>query len=122
VIEEGVKLDNQIQIGHNVRIGAHTAIAACTGIAGSVKIGRHCRIGGAAGIAGHIVITDHVDISGYTAVTKSIDRPGRYSGLYGFEPHARWRKNAVQLRHLGKLAERVRALEKKQAQKKRSKS
>jgi UDP-3-O-[3-hydroxymyristoyl] glucosamine N-acyltransferase len=121
VIEEGVKLDNQIQIGHNVRIGAHTAIAACTGVAGSAKIGQHCKIGGASGIAGHIVIADHVDISGYTAVTKSIDRPGRYSGVYGFEPHARWRKNAVQLRHLGELAERVRALEKKQTQKKRSK-
>ena len=122
VIEEGVKLDNQIQIGHNVRIGAHTAIAACTGIAGSVKIGRHCRIGGAAGIAGHLVIADHVDISGYTAVTKSIGRPGRYSGLYGFEPHAKWRRNAVQLRHLGELADRVLALEKKQPRKKRSKS
>jgi UDP-3-O-[3-hydroxymyristoyl] glucosamine N-acyltransferase len=122
VIEEGVKLDNQIQIGHNVRIGAHTAIAACTGVAGSTKIGRHCRIGGASGIAGHLVIADNVEVSAYTAVTKSIEQPGRYTGLYPFEPHAQWRKNAVQLRHLGELAERVRALEKKLAQPKRSRS
>jgi UDP-3-O-[3-hydroxymyristoyl] glucosamine N-acyltransferase len=120
VIEEGVKLDNQIQIGHNVRIGAHTAIAACTGIAGSTKIGRHCRIGGASGIAGHIVITDNVEISAYTAVTKSIDRPGRYTAVYAFEPHAQWLRNAVQLRHLGELADRVRELEKKLANPKRS--
>jgi UDP-3-O-[3-hydroxymyristoyl] glucosamine N-acyltransferase len=122
IIEEGVKLDNQIQIAHNVHIGAHTAIAACTGVAGSTKIGRHCKIGGASGIAGHIVIADHVEISAYTAVTKSIERPGRYTGVYVFEPHAQWRKNAVQLRHLGRLAERVRALEKKPARQKRSKS
>jgi len=122
VIEEGVKLDNQIQIGHNVRIGAHTAIAACTGIAGSTKIGRHCRIGGASGIAGHLVITDNVEISAYTGVTKSIDRPGRYTAVYVFEPHARWLRNAAQLRHLGELAERVRELEKKLANPTRSRS
>lgn len=122
VIEEGVKLDNQIQIGHNVHIGAHTAIAACTGIAGSTRIGRHCRIGGASGIAGHIVIADNVEISAYTAVTKSIERPGRYSGVYVFEPHGQWLKNAVQLRHLAELAGRVRALEKKPGRGKRSKS
>ena len=122
VIEEGVKLDNQIQIGHNVRIGAHTAIAACTGIAGSTRIGRHCRIGGASGIAGHIVIADNVEISAYTAVTKSIDRPGKYTAVYAFEPHAQWLKNAVQLRHLGEIAERVRELEKKLAKPRRSRS
>lgn len=122
VIEEGVKLDNQIQVGHNVRIGAHTAIAACTGIAGSTRIGRHCRIGGASGLAGHIVIADNVEISAYTAVIKSIERAGRYSGVYAFEPHAQWLKNAVQLRHLGELAERVRALEQKRGRGKRRKS
>ncbi|HUQ74649.1 MAG TPA: UDP-3-O-(3-hydroxymyristoyl)glucosamine N-acyltransferase, partial [Burkholderiales bacterium] len=68
VIEEGAKLDNQIQVAHNVRIGAHTAIAACTGIAGSVQIGRHCRIGGAVGIAGHVTIADEVEISGHTSI------------------------------------------------------
>jgi UDP-3-O-[3-hydroxymyristoyl] glucosamine N-acyltransferase len=113
VIEDGVKLDNQIQIGHNVHIGAHTAIAGCVGIAGSTRIGRYCRIGGAAGIAGHLTIADHVEISGYTAVTKSLDRPGTYTGIYVFEPHAQWRRNAVQLKHLAELGEQVRRLEKR---------
>ena len=121
VIEEGVKLDNQIQIGHNVRIGAHTAIAACAGVAGSAKIGRHCRIGGASGIAGHVTIADNVEISTYTLVTKSIKKPGTYTGAYVFEPHSEWRKNAVQLRHLAELADRVRTLEMKRAKPKRSK-
>jgi UDP-3-O-[3-hydroxymyristoyl] glucosamine N-acyltransferase len=121
VIEEGVKLDNQIQIGHNVHIGAHTAIAACAGVAGSARIGRYCRIGGASGIAGHISIADHVEISTYTLVTKSINQPGTYTGAYVFEPHREWRRNAVQLRHLAELADRVRALEGKRARTKRSK-
>ena len=121
VIEDGVKLDNQIQVGHNVRIGAHTAIAACTGIAGSAKIGRNCRIGGASGIAGHITIADGVEISAYTPITKSIDRPGTYTGVYAFEPHRDWLRNAAQLRHLAELAQRVRGLEKKSKQPKRRK-
>ena len=121
IIEEGVKLDNQIQVGHNVRIGAHTAIAACAGIAGSARIGRYCRIGGASGIAGHITITDNVEISTYTLVTKSIDQPGTYTGAYVFEPHRQWLKNAVQLRHLAELADRVQALEGKRAPSKRRK-
>ncbi|MES2562786.1 MAG: UDP-3-O-(3-hydroxymyristoyl)glucosamine N-acyltransferase [Pseudomonadota bacterium] len=111
VIEDGVKLDNQIQIAHNVRIGAHTAIAACTGIAGSVQIGRYCRIGGAVGIAGHVSIADRVEISGNTAITKSIDQPGIYSGVYPFEANRDWRRNAAQLRHLAAIARRVKALE-----------
>ena len=121
VIEEGVKLDNQIQVGHNVRIGAHTAIAACTGIAGSAKIGRRCKIGGASGIAGHITIADGVEISTYTLITKSIERPGTYTGAYAFEPHRDWLRNAAQLRHLAELAQRVRELEKKSKRAKRSK-
>jgi UDP-3-O-[3-hydroxymyristoyl] glucosamine N-acyltransferase len=111
VIEDGVKLDNQIQVAHNVHIGAHTAIAACTGIAGSVRIGRYCRIGGGVGIAGHVTIADHVEISGGTAITKSIDSSGAYSGVYPFEANRRWRRNAVQVRHLAELARRVAALE-----------
>jgi UDP-3-O-[3-hydroxymyristoyl] glucosamine N-acyltransferase len=121
VIEEGVKLDNLIQIGHNVRIGAHTAIAACAGVAGSAKIGRHCRIGGASGIAGHITIADNVEISTYTLVTKSIRQAGTYTGAYVFEPHGQWLRNAEQLRHLADLADRVKALEKKQAKPRRGK-
>ncbi len=111
VIEDGVKLDNQIQIAHNVRIGTQTAIAACTGISGSVQIGRYCRIGGAVGIAGHVRIADHVEISGHTSITKSIDAPGVYSGVYPFEPNREWRRNAAQLRHLAEIAKRVAALE-----------
>jgi carbonic anhydrase/acetyltransferase-like protein (isoleucine patch superfamily) len=88
VIEDGVKLDNQIQIGHNVRIGAHTAIAARTGVAGSARIGRYCRIGGHSGIAGHITLADHVEISAHTLITRSLDKPGTYTGAYPFEPSA----------------------------------
>jgi len=120
VIEEGVKLDNQIQIAHNVHIGAHTAIAACAGVAGSARIGRHCRIGGASGIAGHLTIADHVEISTYTLITKSIDKPGTYTGAYPFEPHREWRRNAAQLRHVDRMAQRIRALEQQSKQRKRS--
>ena len=122
IIEDGVKLDNQIQIAHNVRIGAHTAIAACTGIAGSVQIGRYCQIGGAVGIAGHVSITDRVHISGHTSITKSIDQPGVYSGVYPFEPNREWRRNAAQVRHLAEIARRVAALEEGLAELRRSSS
>jgi len=121
VIEEGVKLDNLIQVAHNVRIGAHTAIAACAGIAGSTTVGRYCRIGGASGIAGHLKIADNVEISTFTLVTKSIGSAGTYTGAYPFERNGEWRRNAVQLKHLDELAQRVRAIEKKPAQPKRRK-
>lgn len=111
VIEEGVKLDNQIQIAHNVRIGAHTAIAACVGIAGSAVIGRHCRIGGGTGILGHTRITDHVEISSYTMIGKSIREPGTYTGIFPFSSHEVWRKNAAQLRHLDELANKMKILQ-----------
>jgi UDP-3-O-[3-hydroxymyristoyl] glucosamine N-acyltransferase len=113
VIEDGVKLDNLIQIAHNVRIGAHTAIAAMAGIAGSTRIGRHCTIGGAAGIVGHIDIVDHVHIDSATVVSRSIRKPGRYSGVFPFDDNASWEKNAATLRQLHALRERLRALEKK---------
>jgi len=111
VLEEGVKLDNHIQVGHNVRIGAHTAIAACVGIAGSATIGRHCMIYGSAQINGHISIADHVTISACTAVSSSISKPGTYSGLYPYDEHGAWVKNAAVLRQLARLLDRVRALE-----------
>jgi UDP-3-O-[3-hydroxymyristoyl] glucosamine N-acyltransferase len=117
LIEEGVKLDNQIQIGHNVRIGAHTAIAACVGIAGSTTIGRHCRISGAAMIGGHLSIADHVTISGATTVPKSIRFPGTYTSIYPLESYRDWLKNAVHLRHLDELVKRVRELNKRISQK-----
>ncbi|HEX6019635.1 MAG TPA: UDP-3-O-(3-hydroxymyristoyl)glucosamine N-acyltransferase [Burkholderiaceae bacterium] len=113
VIEEGVKLDNLIQLAHNVHIGAHTAIAAMVGIAGSTRIGRHCTIGGAAGIVGHIEIVDHVHIDAATVISRSIRRPGRYSGVFPFDDNASWEKNAATLRQLHALRERLRALEKK---------
>lgn len=112
VIEDGVKLDNQIQIAHNVRIGAHTAIAACVGIAGSSRVGRFCRIGGASGISGHLSIADNVEISAHTLITKSITEAGTYTGAYPFESNRDWRRNAASLRNLGELTERVRTLEK----------
>ena len=107
VIEEGVKLDNLIQVGHNCRIGAHTVIAGCTGIAGSVTIGRDCIIGGGVGLVGHIEICDHVTISGMTLVTKSIRKPGTYTSGFPALPHAEWLKNAVHLRRLHTLASRI---------------
>ena len=111
VIEDGVKMDNQIQVAHNVRIGAHTAIAGCVGIAGSTSIGRHCRIGGSAGILGHLQIADHVEISSFTLIGKSIREPGSYTGIYPFSSKGEWRKNTVHLRHMDDLAKRVKQLE-----------
>lgn len=111
VIEDGVKLDNQIQVAHNVRIGAHTAIAGCVGIAGSAVIGRHCMIGGAANIHGHIEIADGTVISACTLVTKSITERGTYTAMWPAQPHREWLQQAAQLRHVEALRKRVRALE-----------
>ncbi|MGA9991184.1 MAG: UDP-3-O-(3-hydroxymyristoyl)glucosamine N-acyltransferase [Thiobacillaceae bacterium] len=116
VIEDGVKLDNLIQVAHNVTIGAHTAIAACTGIAGSAKIGRHCTIGGAAMIFGHIEIADGTRISTNTLITKSLVKPGTYTSALPFSEHEVWQRNAVHLRHLDKLVERIKQLERKVAE------
>jgi UDP-3-O-[3-hydroxymyristoyl] glucosamine N-acyltransferase len=113
VIEDGVKLDNLVQIGHNVRVGAHSAFAGCVGVAGSAKIGRHCTAGGGAIILGHLVIADHVEITAATVVTRSIHKSGRYSGAFPFDDNAAWEKNAATLRQLHALRERLRALEKK---------
>lgn len=111
VVGEGVKIDNLVQIGHNVSIGAHTAIAACVGIAGSTRIGAHCLIGGAAMIQGHIEIADKVIISAATAIGKSLREPGTYTGIFPSARHQDWKKNAARARHLDELAERVKALE-----------
>jgi UDP-3-O-[3-hydroxymyristoyl] glucosamine N-acyltransferase len=112
VIEDGVKLDNLVQIGHNVRVGAHSAFAGCVGVAGSARIGRFCTAGGGAIILGHLELVDHVHISAATVVTRSILKPGQYSGLYPFDDNAAWEKNAATLRNLHGLRERLRALEK----------
>ena len=111
VIGDGVKLDNQIQVAHNVRIGAHTAIAGCVGIAGSTTIGHHCRIGGSAGILGHLNIADHVEISSFTLIGKSISKSGSYTGIFPFSSNDDWRKNAVHLRHLDELADKIKMLQ-----------
>lgn len=111
VIEDGVKLDNQIQVAHNVRIGAHTAIAGCVGIAGSASIGSYCRIGGSAGILGHLTIADHVEIAAFSLIGKSIREAGSYAAIFPFSKTEDWRKNTVHLRHLDELVKRVKTLE-----------
>ncbi|GHT91090.1 UDP-3-O-acylglucosamine N-acyltransferase [Betaproteobacteria bacterium] len=112
VIGDGCKLDNQIQIGHNCVIGAHTVIAGCVGIAGSAHIGHHCALGGAAMILGHLEIAPGTEISPGSMVMKNIREPGKYTALYPLERHEQWLKNAAQLRHLEKLTARVEKLEK----------
>ena len=113
VLEDGVKLDNLVQIGHNVRIGAHSAFAGCVGVAGSARIGRHCTAGGGAIILGHLEICDHVHITAATVISRSIHKPGQYSGMFPFDDNASWEKNAATLRQLHTLRDRLRALEKK---------
>ncbi len=111
VIEEGVKLDNLIQIGHNCHIGAHTVIAGCVGIAGSAVIGRHCRIGGAAMILGHLEIADHVTISPGSMISRSLKIADTYTALMPFQSHENWLKTAVRIRHLDDMAARIQHLE-----------
>lgn len=110
VIGEDVRLDNLIQIGHNVRIGAHTAIAGCVGIAGSTKIGSYCLLAGKVGVAGHLDICDKVVVHAMTMVSASITEPGEYSAGIPAQPTREWRKNAVRIRQLDSLARRVTAL------------
>lgn len=111
VIEEGVKLDNLIQIAHNVRIGAHTVIAGGTAIAGSVEIGKHCMIGGDAAISGHLQITDGVILTARTEVGSSISQPGVYSSGMPSQPNLQWRKNIVRFTQLDQMARRLKKLE-----------
>lgn len=112
VLEDGVKLDNLIQIAHNVRIGAYSALAGNVGVAGSAIIGSRCQIGGAANILGHLTLADDVHVSVATVVTRSILQPGLYSGSFPFDDNSSWEKNAATLRQLHTLRDRVRALEK----------
>lgn len=111
VIGDGCKLDNQIQVAHNVRIGRDTAIAGCVGIAGSAIIGERCMIGGSAGILGHLEICDDVIISAMALVTRSIRKPGFYSGSFPLMDNAQWERAAATLRHLPDLRARLRKLE-----------
>lgn len=118
VIEDNVKLDNQIQVAHNVKIGAHTAIAGCTAIAGSTKIGKHCRIAGMVGIVGHLEIADNVTVTAKSLVSGSIKKAGVYSAGTPLEPNQQWRKNTVRFKHLDEMAKRLNALEKQISSKK----
>jgi UDP-3-O-[3-hydroxymyristoyl] glucosamine N-acyltransferase len=111
VIEDGVKLDNQIQVAHNCVIGAHTVIAGCVGIAGSAKIGRNCQIGGAAMIAGHIQIADGCAIGPGTLVASSIAEPGHYTGFFPLMKNRDWERAAALIRQLDDLRDRLRQLE-----------
>ncbi|OEY67035.1 UDP-3-O-(3-hydroxymyristoyl)glucosamine N-acyltransferase [Marinobacter sp. X15-166B] len=112
-LENGVKLDNLVQIAHNVTIGEHSAMAAMVGIAGSTRIGRHCVFGGATGVAGHLTIGDQVHMTGMTMVTGNIKEPGVYSSGTNFDTNRQWRKNAVRFRQLDAMARRLKELEKK---------
>lgn len=111
VLHDGVKLDNQIQVAHNVEVGAHTAMAAHVGISGSTRIGAHCTLAGAVGVAGHLELGDGVHISGLTAVTRSIDEPGVYTSTVPAMPHRVWGRNMGRLKQLDALFRRVKALE-----------
>ncbi|OGT25971.1 MAG: UDP-3-O-(3-hydroxymyristoyl)glucosamine N-acyltransferase [Gammaproteobacteria bacterium RIFCSPLOWO2_02_FULL_42_14] len=110
VIEHDVKIDNLVQIAHNVVIGAYTVIAGCASVAGSTRVGRHCIIGGAVTIGGHLTITDGVIFSGCAMVTKSVSEPGIYSSGTGLMTNAQWRRNAVRFRQLDEWIEKLKTL------------
>jgi UDP-3-O-[3-hydroxymyristoyl] glucosamine N-acyltransferase len=111
VIEDGVKLDNLIQIAHNVHIGKHTAMAGCSGVAGSATIGAHCTVGGSGNVLGHLTLADGVHISAGSMVMRSISKPGLYTGIFPIDDNASWEKNAASLKQLASLRDRIRALE-----------
>jgi len=115
VIGDGVKIDNQVQVAHNVRIGAGTVVAGCVGIAGSAIIGERCQLGGAAMIHGHITLADGVIVSGGTLISRSIGEPGFYSGVFPHMPNRDWERNAAVVRHLDDLRTRLRRLERRLA-------
>ena len=114
VIENGVKLDNLVQVGHNVHIGEHTAVAGCAAIAGSVRIGKRCTVGGMAAIAGHLEIVDDVHLTGTSAVPRSIPEPGIYSSGMPIQENKAWRRTIARLLKLDELARRVKELESQQ--------
>lgn len=115
LIGNGVKLDNQIMVAHNVQIGDNTAMAGCVGISGSTKIGRNCMIAGGVGMVGHIEVCDNVFVTGMTMVTRSITEPGSYSSGTAMQPAGEWRKSAARIRQLDEMARRLQQLEKRLA-------
>lgn len=120
IIGNGVKLDNLIQVAHNVVIGDHTAIAACVAIAGSTKIGRYCMIGGCSAIGGHLEIVDKVYLTGRAMVSHSIRQPGVYSSCTGLQPNKEWHKSVARFRQLDKIARKVTEIDKQLAKKRTS--
>ncbi|UTW08755.1 UDP-3-O-(3-hydroxymyristoyl)glucosamine N-acyltransferase [Pseudomonas benzenivorans] len=115
LIGNGVKLDNQIMIAHNVQIGDNTAMAGCAGISGSTKIGKNCMIAGGVGMVGHIEVCDGVFVTGMTMVTRSITEPGAYSSGTAMQPAGEWKKSAARIRQLDDMARRLKELEKQLA-------
>jgi UDP-3-O-[3-hydroxymyristoyl] glucosamine N-acyltransferase len=113
VLGNGVKLDNMVQIGHNVIIGDHTVMASQAGVSGSTRVGARCVIGGKAGIAGHLEIADDTVILGGASVSKSIVRPGMYSSVIPAEEAGKWRRIVGRLKRLDDMAGRLKALEKR---------
>lgn len=115
IVEEGVKIDNQVQIGHNCHIGAHTIICGCVGIAGSVRIGKHCVLAGGSGVGGEgqVELVDGVVLTAGTVVLSSITEPGIYSGGVLHSSTARWKRNALRFRRLDELHRRVAELERR---------
>jgi len=111
LIGYGVKLDNQVQIAHNVELGDYTAIAGCTAIAGSTKLGKHCAIAGACGITGHLTLADGVHVTAMSLVTHSISEPGAYSSGTGLDKNQKWRRNATRFKQLDQMAKRLKQLE-----------
>jgi len=112
VIEDGVRIDNLCHIGHNVRIGAHSAVAGMSGISGSATIGKRCMLAGQSGIVGHISICDDVVVGGKAVISKDITEPGVYAGTFTAEPAREWNRKVARFRRLGQLIERVNKLEK----------
>jgi len=111
VIGDGVKIDNQVQIGHNCRIGAHTAIAGCVGIAGSAIIGCNCQLGGASMIHGHLTIADGTIVGAGTLVSHNLHQADFYTGVFPIMRNRDWERNAALVRHLVDLRNRIRRLE-----------
>ncbi|HET9865054.1 MAG TPA: UDP-3-O-(3-hydroxymyristoyl)glucosamine N-acyltransferase [Steroidobacteraceae bacterium] len=112
VIEEGVKLDNLIMIGHNCRVGAHSAFAGTVGIAGSTVFGKRCILGGAVRVTGHVTLCDDVVVLGTSFISHSISKPGVYSSALPSEEAGTWRRIVARIKRLDAMAKRQRALEK----------
>ncbi|MCB1865290.1 MAG: UDP-3-O-(3-hydroxymyristoyl)glucosamine N-acyltransferase [Chromatiales bacterium] len=113
VLEDNVQIDNLVQIGHNCRIGAHTAMASLVGIAGSTTVGRYCLLAGQVGVNGHVTIGDRVEAMGKAAIFSDLPEPGRYSSTFPVMPHRRWQRVMAGLRNIDKLLDRVRVLERR---------